>query len=363
MSTGKCILLVTEGLGSGGAERQLVELGRLFKEAGFVPVVVTWCADRTFHAPALKENGIEWLMIRAARLRRVLDLAALYRSRRPAAVISYLPMANQTAALARLLAKVPVLIVSERSFTDRWNLRTRITFFLYRLADAVVANSNNEARNIATHCPALAKKTLAIPNMVDAARFTPGDAAHEGSAFRFVGVGRVIPTKNLVRLAMALASLRAEGLEVTVDWYGDIIDTGLADQLTRKVFPEQDLEDAFILHGECRDVAAAYRGADAFVFPSLLEGYPNVLVEAMAAGLPVAVSDVCEHPYIVENKVNGILFDPNSVAAIADAMKYIMNLSVEEKQCMGAVNRRKVLQTNAPAPFLSKYLEICRLSH
>ena len=52
---------------------------------------------------------------------------------------------------------------------------------------------------------------------------------------------------------------------------------------------------------------------DAFCLPSFKEGYPNVIVEAMSCELPVLCSKICENPVIVEDNINGFLFDPHNI--------------------------------------------------
>ena len=94
--------------------------------------------------------------------------------------------------------------------------------------------------------------------------------------------------------------------------------------------------------------------------PSTLEGYPNVLVEAMATGLPVVVSNVCEHPHIVGDGVNGFLFDPYNVDAMAEAMIKAASLNPQEATAMSQSNHRKVVENNSAQAFSQRYLAIIK---
>lgn len=352
------ILFVTENLGSGGAERQLTRLAAAFAARGDRAVVVTW-VDRDFHGDFLRSHGVEHILLKPrGRVDRVLKLARIIRNTKADAIISYLPMANETAILARLISgRCCKLIVSERSFTKSWGRRTRFTYWLYRFADKVVANSNNEAQNIITHCPALKDKTLAVPNFVDLENFKP-EVSHELSKpYRFVGVGRIIRTKNIDRLLEALSILKKQNIDVIVDWYGNVNEPAYLKEL-QGVASTLGVNDMFIFHGESADIASAYAQADFFVMPSLLEGYPNVLVEAMACGLPVAVSAVCEHPYIVSDDTNGYLFDPNSSQSIADAIKRLTELPRTRYEAISKHNREYVLANNTFNSFLTEYVNI-----
>lgn len=91
----------------------------------------------------------------------------------PDAVISYMGGANMLACLIRLAGRRFHLIVSERSLTQRLDLKTRLKFFLYRFSDYVVPNSHAESDFIARNIPALRKKLVTITNFVDLDRFYP----------------------------------------------------------------------------------------------------------------------------------------------------------------------------------------------
>lgn len=352
------IFFVTENLGAGGAERQLTGLAAMLRRGGAECVVVTW-VDRGFYELFLRENDVEHVLLRPrGKVDRVVKLAALFRERKADAVISFLPMANETALLASLLCPVRV-IVSERSFTVDWGWRRRLTNMLYRRAFRIVANSNNEARNLREHLPALANRIVAIPNYVDMEAFSPRTSFRPNSITRFVGVGRVIPGKNILRLLDALALLGSRGVRVRVEWYGSMYDKECVATIENRV-AELGLDDSFKLMGECKDIARAYAAADFFVMPSLLEGYPNVLVEAMACGLPVVVSAVCEHPFIVEHGVNGFLFNPENTEEIVDAMGALIDLTVSQREKMSAANRKKIEENNSPESFKEQYLALIK---
>lgn len=351
------VLFVTENLGSGGAERQLTGLAAIFAKKGIESVIATW-VDKNFYASYLAENNIRHiLLLPKSRVDRVKKLAAIFRKEKPDAVISFLPMANETCALASILTPVK-LIVSERSFTTDWGLRRRITNFLYRRATYIVTNSNNEAQNIRDHCHRLASRTLAIVNYVDVKQFASGKRrARRTGSVALVGVGRVIPSKNILNLIKALAKVKADGIKFTFDWYGATYDK-IYVQKVEDLISDLGLGDFFTLRGECHAIEKVYLEADVMCMPSMLEGYPNVLVEAMASGLPVIASNVCEHPHIVEEGVNGYLFDPTDVDKIYSALVKAIRLTPKEVKGMSEANQQKVIENNSIESFSEKYLSL-----
>lgn len=107
-----------------------------------------------------------------------------------------------------------------------------------------------------------------------------------------------------------------------------------------------------------QSIEVEYRKADVFCLPSLYEGYPNVEAEAMSCGLPILCSNVCENPYIVEEGVNGFLFNPESPENIATAIHKMIGLTKTERQEMGIRNRILCLERNTEDAFLKSYVKL-----
>ena len=78
----------------------------------------------------------------------------------------------------------------------------------------------------------------------------------------------------------------------------------------------------------------------------------------MSSGLPILCSNVYENPYIVKEKVNDFLFNPESAQDIANAIKRRLELSPEKRLEMGSVNRLLCLQRNTEEAFLKSYVEL-----
>jgi glycosyltransferase involved in cell wall biosynthesis len=109
-----------------------------------------------------------------------------------------------------------------------------------------------------------------------------------GSPVRLVAAGRLVAGKNLAVLVEAVSALRAEGVDATLDVYGD----GPERQAIKKVVVERGLRDQVRLHGYRADWVAQAASADIFLNLSEAEGFCIVVAEAMAAGLPVIAVDV-----------------------------------------------------------------------
>jgi glycosyltransferase involved in cell wall biosynthesis len=81
-----------------------------------------------------------------------------------------------------------------------------------------------------------------------------------------------------------------------------------------------------------------YSEHDVFVFPSLMEGLPSALLEAMASGMPVITTETCGMPDVVRNEVTGLLIPPADSTALEAAIERLVS-SVELRQKLGEAAR------------------------
>jgi len=180
----------------------------------------------------------------------------------------------------------------------------------------------------------------------------------QDNTLRVVTVARYTQAKNVLTYLKAVRMVKDMGLNVHFDWYGDKKHNAAYFEEIEKEYQQLDIADYMTLHDPNQKIEEEYRKADIFCLPSLLEGYPNVVVEAMSCGLPILCSNVYENPYIVEDGGNGFLFDPKKPEAIADAINKMANLTHEERLEMGKRNCQLCLQRNTEEAFLKSYVEL-----
>lgn len=354
----KRILLITENLGSGGAERQICGLAAMLTTAGYPCRLVTY-VENQFYEPYLRKNGVDYELVPKLRNKytRVFRIVKYVREYKPDVIISYLPSVNMTMCLAKLFYRAK-LIVSERNNNTCITRNDKIQFNLYRMADAIVPNSDSQGKFIRTNFLFLASKVHPIINFVDANRFTPAESLVRNEIPRIVTVARYTEQKNVLTYMKAIRLVKDMGLIVHFDWYGDKKHHPAYYSKIEKLYGQLDISDYLTLHEQNQKIEEEYRKADVFCLPSLYEGYPNVIVEAMACGLPVICSNVYENPYIIEDGINGFLFNPEQTEDIVSAIKRILSLSQEERRQMGARNRQLCLSRNTEDAFLKSYVEL-----
>lgn len=354
----KKILLITENLGSGGAERQICGLASMLTKAGYPCRLITY-VENQFYEPFLRQNGVDYQFVPELwnKKTRIFKTAKYVRQYKPDVVISFLPSVNKTMCLAKLLFKAK-LVVSERNNNTCITRGDKVQFNLYRMADAIVPNSNSQGAFISNHFPFLSEKVHPIINFVDVNRFTPSETPMQNDTPRIVTVARYTQQKNVLTYLKAVRKAKDMGLNVHFDWYGDKKHNAAYYAEIEKEYQKLEISDYLTLHEPNQKIEEEYRKADIFCLPSLYEGYPNVVAEAMSCGLPILCSNVYENPYIVEEGVNGFLFNPENVDEIVNAVRKMVALSPAERQEMGKRNRELCMTRNTEEAFLNSYVEL-----
>lgn len=187
------------------------------------------------------------------------------------------------------------------------------------------------ARNAILHMIGSLKGQVAIvPHGIDA-RFAAAPKAQralsEYSAqqpFRLVYVSTIDVYKHQSEVATAVAKIRAEGRPVTLDLIGSAYPPSLAE--LQRTLSKLDPTAGFIrYHGpiQYEQLHASYAQADAAIFASSCENMPNILLEKMAAGLPIACAKRGPMPEMLADA--GVYFDPDSVESIAAALRELLD--------------------------------------
>lgn len=354
----KKILLITESLSSGGAERQLCGLAVALKESGYKVKVITYIENQ-FYESLLYENGVDYKLHPelANRYTRVFKLFSILRNEKPDVVISYLTSVNITTCISRIFKKFN-LIISERNTTQELNIRTKLIYSLYRLADFIVPNSNSQKEFINKNFSFLKVKNYAITNFVDTNHFSPSTKQNSSDILKIVTVARYGPQKNCERYLYAIKQIKETGLKIHFDWYGNKYYNHDYYNKIEQLTQELDISDFITLHDATKDIVTVYNNSDVFCLPSLFEGYPNVLCEAMSCGLPVICSNVCDNPDIATDRKSGFLFNPLEVGDIVNAISKIYNISQTKREEMGRFNREKIVSNNSTSSFTEKYINL-----
>lgn len=359
------ILLVIDHFGSGGAQRQIVELACGLKSRGHQVEVFAYFPGHGFFRPRLDDQGIvvhEYEKGPGFSLAVVRKLASLIAERGFEIVVSYLSSPNIYAELAKLLVPHVKLIASER--TSHLDDRSRVSAFLRRsmhaIADHVVANSVSQCEWLKRKWWLTHKVSCIYNGLVLGPFHADALVPEAGERLRLVAVGRLGPEKNALNLIRGLILFHREcGYVPHVSWIGSR-DAGRAgkiycrqvDELLKSA-PEVELNWRWV--GEERDIAGLLREHHAFIHPSLYEGLPNAVCEALAAGMPVLASNVCDHPRLVVDGERGFLFDPADPSSIAVAIKKLAAIGIDDWRRLSANARRYAVENLDVERMITEY--------
>jgi glycosyltransferase involved in cell wall biosynthesis len=362
------VVLLIDSLVSGGAQRQIVVLANeLYRRGYCVTVLRYYPRDELSH---FVDPGVK--LVHVPRHSRF-DLAYAFRLRRfliqekPYCLISYLTTPNFWARVVGRLARVPRIITSERSLAlGHRPSQVLIERALAQLSDRIVVN----AWEIQSKLVALGIKSDRIEviyNGVDPSVFRRQADADIGRLREGLGIksaeklvllpGRITKAKNHLLLIDAIVGLQEQARGVKVVFAGNEHDEEIRAKM-RYTIAAAGLEGQFVFLGQRNDMPLLYSAADAVVLPSLWEGFPNAVIEAMACGTPVIVSDVSDNCVIVENGATGLTFPSGDAIALAKALRYILMLSPEDRRAMGSRAAARAASLCSLAEFGERYVSL-----
>lgn len=207
---------------------------------------------------------------------------------------------------------------------DRW--RTWKDDFLVRRFDKFVVLTH-EDRNYWGRLPNIE----VIPN---AAKNMSGHFS-DVSAYRVIAVGRLDYQKGFDRLIQAWSLVQADGR--FADWQLDIFGQGEWKDMLQQMIYEEGLHANAHINPPTKDIASEYVRSSLLVMSSHYEGFPMVMIEAMACGLPVVSFDYkCGPRDIIRHGENGLLVKDGDIRGLAEAMMMVMGDDAYRKRLSGA---------------------------
>ncbi|OQW92595.1 MAG: group 1 glycosyl transferase [Thiotrichaceae bacterium IS1] len=311
------IILLIRSLNYGGAERQLTVLAKGLHQRGHQVKVAVFYAGGPLETD-LGEAGIPIIHLNKQSRWEIfgfmLRLVRTIKQEQPNVLHGYLGIPNiLTALLKPFLTHTKIVWGVRASNVDLnrygWlaQFSYRIECWLSRFADLIICNSH-AGMKYATQHGFPGNKMVVIPNGIDTERFRPDLEARRRIRSEWavadneilIGlVARLDPMKDHPTFLKAVALLAKERQDVRFVCVGD--GPALYKAKLHALAHQLELDDKLIWAGARRDMPAVYNALDIASSSSYGEGFPNVVAEAMACGVPCVVTDVGDSAWIVGN--------------------------------------------------------------
>lgn len=354
------VFLLIDNLSSGGAQRQFVYLAKGLKERGYEVLCCTYWPKLDFYQPLLETAGIPIISNpEASKIwKRSYCITKSIRTFKPDAVIAYLDTPSLLACMARFCCKFRLIVSERNTTTQKIQLLDRIKYALYHQADYIVPNSYSQEHFIRQYYPTLSTRVRVITNAIDIKRFTPPPRPPQNKVPRVISIGRMSKQKNYLGMVEVVHLLKKQSIAAEFHWYlGKSMNAEYFQKVQNKI-QEYDLADYIFFHKTDPNIELQYQRSDIFWLASLYEGFPNVLCEAMACGLPVICSNVCDNPFIVTEGVHGFLADPHDNIAMTRTLKRMLTLSQEQRHKMGKTGAVRIADLCSEDTFLNRYISL-----
>lgn len=328
----KILYLVTQSE-FGGAQRYISDLVTHLPDT-YLPIVA-YGGEGNFIGQ-LKQQGIECIKIQSivrdinpiSDIQSIKDIFILCKKIRPDVVHLNSSKVSITGSIAAKLAGVPKIIYTVHGFVFNEPLPF-IKKVFYILAekisayfkDYLICVSKKDCETGYKYRIINKKKAVTIHHGLYPIDFIkPTDALQKLNlpvGKQIIGtIANLYPTKGIpffVNAAKKVTTIHPNAIFV-------VIGSGILEQHIRQLIKKNGLEGKFILAGQIENAYRYLTAFNYFVLPSLKEGFPYALLEAMTAGLPIIATSVGGVPEIIENEKNGLIVPPANSGALADAI-------------------------------------------
>ena len=337
------IALVISSLQTGGAERVITDLAHHWLAQDHRVTIITF-ASPTITPFYPVDVRIELIQLNQTQQtgsllqrlwnigKRILDLRRTFKAINPHVIISFIDVTNITTLLAAVgLKQIPV-IVSERTDPTHHilpSLYKKIRSLVYPRAYKVIVQTQS-AKDYFDKL----NTVFIIPNSVRVPKILK--LGYDLPITQIISVGRLCQYKGFQTLIKAFALVHKVHPQLNLTIYGEGPQRGHLQQLIDSL----DLTNHIHMPGITKTVDDVLANADLFVFPSLYEGFPNALCEAMAVGLPVIASKCSGNVDIVVDHDNGRLFTINDHIELSRVMDELIN---DPQQCRELGTRAKLI--------------------
>lgn len=347
------ITFIGGGLQGGGQERSLVNLSNHLTRIGYsVSIINLFRTDNFYYLD--ERITIEWPIISREKYHRLIYAFIVLkyvrqkiRTLKPDVILSFGEWFNPFVILSTRFLNIPVYISDRMGPTMKLDPLVQLTRrLLYRYADGVIVQTQF-AREIVQKLTKITRIKV-IPNPL-----YPINANTNYKVKRIVSLGRLSKEKGHIHLIRAFSKIQSP------EWTLAIIGDGY-----ERTYLQREAEDLHIagrvkFYGQLKEFAAILGESEIFVLPSLHEGFPNALLEAMSIPLACISTNCYAGPEdIIQHGVNGLLVKPGDEIELKAAIDLLIENPELRKNLAGeAYNVRELYKFERIAEDYIKFIE------
>lgn len=339
--------LITE-LSIGGAQNALLHFLEKMDRDRFSFLVVCFYNGDSVIAQKLRSLGVTVIdlgMIHKYHLNALVKLFLLLKQFRPVILHTWMFHANIPGRILGRLAGVPVIISSEHTMGQEGQFRRWVNRWTSGFCDQIVCVSQAVYQFALNQVGLPAHKLIVVPNGIDLEKFKdlPGKIQSRNmlglpEESLIIGVvGRPRPVKGFHFLISAFVLLEKKVPSATLVFVGN----GPDEVQLKRMAAESGVRQKIFFLDDRDDIPNVLPAFDLFVLPSLWEGMPIVILEAMAAGLPVLATQVGGVPELVVPDITGILVEPAAPEAWVGVMETLL-VDPDLRHRLGKQGRERV---------------------
>jgi len=363
------VLLCIAGLLRGGAEKQMLMLAKGLVKNGDHVVIHIFGGSRLvgFDDLASVSKDIHFSNVTSGHkisgtIKIICDLINLTRKYKPDIVYGSLFIAGAIIRAANVFGLLRTVVISSirTDFVKRYKWYEKIAeYLLYYTGNGVICNGNQSFRGLKRPWR---RKIFYIPNGVDPRehRLTMRKK-HNKKHVHILNVGRlIIKFKNQLMLIDAIKLLKDKYPDFSFCCTlvgGDVRNTDDKEIIENRI-RLLGLEDEIRLEGNVDDVYRYYYKCDVLIHNSIIEGFPNAVLEAMLAGMPIILSQYMGGLNIIENGVHGFIAEDNGARSLFKAIECFIMLPPKLRLEMGRRARKHVLLEFSNEKIVGKHRDL-----
>jgi glycosyltransferase involved in cell wall biosynthesis len=340
------ILLVIDHFGSGGAQRQMVNLAIGLKKVGIEVDVFIYYPKYNFYRQLLEKYSVN--IIDHYKDKKGISASVFYHLRQLLVsnqydiALAYLDTPSVYLLLSGIKCKTKLIVSDRSSYLGAPGKHSYlIKRQIFRLSHKVITNSETQRSWFINSARFPDNKVITIYNGYDkTAFFNDKTIIPSKLELNLIAIGGIRPVKNIETLILALDLFYQKHRWVPgISWVGKSDAIDYENNVKSLLELKSEVKAAWKWMGERSDIPGLLAAHHALISPSYYEGLPNVVCEALFSGKPVLSSNVCDYPVLVKDKVRGFLFNPKSPESIMKSIENLISLTSKEWLSMSENSR------------------------